>query len=110
VTENRRTYFVAAVIAIVALAQSMAAFAVSSGKTVLLEPKGASMVVFDGKMHADKGFKCADCHPGVFKMKKDGDVITMKDIQEGKFCGTCHNGTRAFNAKDAVSCAKCHKK
>jgi c(7)-type cytochrome triheme protein len=110
VTENRRTYFVAAVIAIVALALSMPAFAVPSGKTVLLEPKGASMVVFDGKMHADKGFKCADCHPGVFKMKKDGDVITMKDIQEGKFCGTCHNGTRAFNAKDAVSCAKCHKK
>lgn len=108
-TENRRTYFVAAVIAIVALALSMPAFAVPSGKTVLLEPKGASMAVFDGKMHADKGFKCADCHPGVFKMKKDGDAITMKDIREGKFCGTCHNGTKAFNAKDAVSCTKCHK-
>lgn len=109
-TENRGTYFVAAVIAIVALVLSMPAFAIPSGKTVLLEPKGASIVVFDGKMHADKGFKCADCHPGVFKMTKDGDAITMKDIQEGKFCGTYHNSTRAFNAKDAVSCAKCHKK
>jgi c(7)-type cytochrome triheme protein len=109
VTENMRTYFVVAVIVIVALALSLPAFAVPSGKIVVLEPKGAGKVVFDGKMHADKGFKCADCHPGVFKMKKDGDAITMKDIREGKFCGTCHNGTKAFNAKDAVSCTKCHK-
>jgi len=41
-------------------------------------------------------------------MKKGADAITMKDINEGKFCGTCHkDGGKAFGTKD---CAKCHKK
>jgi c(7)-type cytochrome triheme protein len=43
-------------------------------------------------------------------MKKGGDVMTMKDMEAGKFCGACHNGTKAFGVKDAASCAKCHKK
>jgi c(7)-type cytochrome triheme protein len=34
----------------------------------------------------------------------------MKDINEGKFCGTCHNGTKAFSSKDPANCAKCHQK
>ena len=100
------------IVLVVVLSFAMAAtvFAVPAGKTVEFEGKGAGKVVFDGKLHADKGFKCADCHQGVFLMKKGVDKITMKDIREGKFCGTCHNGTRAFDAKDAVSCSKCHKK
>jgi c(7)-type cytochrome triheme protein len=40
-------------------------------------------------------------------MKKGGDTMTMKDMEAGKFCGACHNGTKAFAVKD---CAKCHKK
>jgi c(7)-type cytochrome triheme protein len=31
----------------------------------------------------------------------------MKDMEAGKSCGACHNGTKAFAVKD---CAKCHKK
>jgi len=102
--------FVSALVIVVTFALAMTAFAVPAGKTVELDGKGAGKVVFDGKVHADKGLKCADCHPAVFKMKKGGDVITMKDINEGKFCGTCHNGTKAFSAKDAANCSKCHKK
>ncbi len=101
---------VLALIVVVTFALTMTAFAVPSGKTVDFEGKGAGKVVFDGKTHADKGLKCADCHPAVFKMKKGADTITMKDINEGKFCGTCHNGTKAFSAKDAANCGKCHKK
>jgi len=70
-TENRRKVFIVPVIVIVALALSLPAFAVPSGKTVVLEPKGAGKVVFAGRMHADKGIKYADCHTDVFKMKKD---------------------------------------
>jgi c(7)-type cytochrome triheme protein len=94
------------------LVLALSAYAVPSGKTVEFEPKGAAKVVFDGKVHADKGLKCADCHsaPALFKMKKGGDVITMSDINAGKFCGACHNGTKAFSAKDAANCSKCHKK
>jgi c(7)-type cytochrome triheme protein len=96
---------------IVTIAMALPAFAVPSGKTVEFTPKGAGKVVFDGKIHAEKGAKCADCHQsGLFKMKKGADTITMKDINDGKFCGHCHNGTKAFSAKDAANCAKCHQK
>ena len=98
-----------AVVATLALAVS--ASAVPSGKTVEFDGKGAGKVVFSGKAHADAGLKCADCHQsGLFKMKKGADAITMKDNNEGKFCGACHNGTKAFSTKDAANCAKCHKK
>ncbi len=69
-------------------------------------------VIFDGKVHADKGLKCPECHtnPKLFAMKKGTDKMTMADLNAGKFCGTCHNGKKAFATKDAASCAKCHKK
>ncbi len=103
--------FVLALVVVVTFAMAMTAFAVPSGKTVEFEGKGAGKVVFDGGVHAKAGLKCADCHQsGLFKMKKGGDAITMKDINDGKFCGACHNGTKAFSAKDAANCAKCHKK
>ena len=87
------------------------AFAVGPGKTVDFAGGGAGKVVFDGKAHADKGAKCADCHQsGLFKMKKGSEVLTMKNLEAGKNCGACHNGTKAFGVKDAATCAKCHKK
>jgi c(7)-type cytochrome triheme protein len=69
-------------------------------------------VTFDAKTHADKGLKCPDCHtkPKLFEMKKGKDKITMKDMNEGKFCGGCHDGKKAFSVKAEADCAKCHKK
>ncbi len=100
--------FVFAIVVVVSLALAMTAFAVPAGKTVEFAGGSAGKVVFDGKVHADKGLKCADCHPGIFKMKKGADAITMADINAGKACGTCHKeGGKAFPTKD---CAKCHKK
>jgi c(7)-type cytochrome triheme protein len=84
--------------------------AVPPGKTVeFASPKGK--VTFDGKAHADKGLKCADCHtkPKLFEMKKGGDKITMAAMNEGKFCGTCHDGKKAFSVKAPADCVKCHK-
>lgn len=102
---------VVAVVMVVTFVLSVSAFAVPAGKTVEFDGKGAGKVVFDGKIHADKGNKCADCHQsGLFKMKKGSTVLTMKDMEAGKGCGACHNGTKAFGVKDAASCAKCHKK
>ena len=83
------------------------ALAVPPGKTVEFSGGALGKVVFDGKIHADKGLKCNDCHTKIFKMKKGGDTIKMADINAGKFCGECHNGTKAFKATE---CAKCHKK
>lgn len=101
---------VLALAVVITLALSISAFAVTAGKTVEFTPKGAEKVVFDGKVHADKGNKCADCHPGIFKMKKGADIFTMKDMEAGKACGSCHNGTKAFGVKDQAACGKCHKK
>jgi c(7)-type cytochrome triheme protein len=84
--------------------------AVPSGKTVeFASPMGK--VIFDGKAHADKGLKCADCHtkPKLFEMKIGGDKITMAAINEGKFCGTCHDGKKAFSVKAQADCVKCHQ-
>ncbi|MCI4626064.1 MAG: cytochrome c3 family protein [Candidatus Magnetoovum sp. WYHC-5] len=96
-----------AVTLIVVLAFAGVAMAVPGGKTVEFEGGAGGKVVFDGQKHADAGKKCNDCHTNIFKMKKGDDKITMKDINEGKFCGTCHNGKVAFAATE---CAKCHKK
>jgi c(7)-type cytochrome triheme protein len=85
--------------------------AVPSGKTVeFASPAGK--VIFDGKEHAEKGLKCADCHvkPKLFAMKKNGDKMTMAAMNEGKFCGACHDGKKAFGVKASADCAKCHLK
>jgi c(7)-type cytochrome triheme protein len=100
---------VLAVVVLVIVAFVGSAFAVPPGKTVDYEGGGAGKVVFDGKMHADKGLKCNDCHTKIFPMKK-GMKMMMADMNAGKNCGECHNGTKAFGTKDAADCAKCHKK
>jgi len=84
------------------------AMAVPPGKTVDWDT-ASGKVVFVGKAHADKGLKCNDCHTKIFPMKKS-TKMTMADMNAGKFCGECHNGTKAFATKDAANCGKCHKK
>lgn len=95
-----------------ALVLSMgSAMAAPSGKTVEFAGGGKGKVVFDGKTHAEKGLKCADCHtnPKLFAMKKGAVKITMADIDAGKSCGACHDGKKAFKSEEAT-CGKCHKK
>jgi len=84
-------------------------FAVAPGKTVEYTQGGMGKVVFDGKVHADKGAKCTDCHTKIWPMKK-GQGIKMADMNAKKFCGTCHNGEKAFSTSKQEDCAKCHKK
>ena len=95
---------------IIAVAFVGSAMAVPPGKNV--EFKGGAMgkVTFDGKIHADKGLKCNDCHKDKtpFEMKKGTAKIKMADHNAGKLCFSCHNGTKAFASKE--NCAKCHKK
>ena len=100
---------VMAIMALTMFALIGTSWAVPPGKTVeFAGGKSPGKVVFDGKIHADKGFKCKDCHSGLFKMKKGADTITQADHKDGKFCFTCHNGTKSFAPTD--NCTKCHKK
>jgi len=98
---------VLAVCVVLALAAG-SAFAVMSGKVVVYEAKGVGKVVFDGKVHADKGLACSDCHPSPFQMKTGGDEITMDSMNKHRTCGVCHDGTKAFKADDQKNCGKCH--
>jgi c(7)-type cytochrome triheme protein len=100
---------VLAVVILVIVAFVGSALAVPPGKTVEFAGGSAGKVVFDGKVHADKGLKCNDCHTKIFPMKKGGKY-TMAEMNAGKQCGECHNGTKAFKTSDAATCAKCHKK
>lgn len=101
------TAVLAILIAVVFVGSAMA---VPPGKTVEYAGGGFGKVVFDGKSHADKGLKCNNCHTKIFQMKKGSAKMKMADINAGKFCGECHNGTKAFKSSDAANCAKCHKK
>jgi c(7)-type cytochrome triheme protein len=103
--------FVLALAAALMLAMAIQAFAVPFSRTIEYTPKGAGKVVFDGKSHAGKGLKCEVCHPGLYKMKRENGAVpvTMKEMEEGKSCGACHNGIKVFGVKDLASCGKCHK-
>jgi len=65
-------------------------------------------VTFHHGKHLSAGAKCADCHPGVFAMKKGSATLTMDAMGEGKTCGYCHDGKRAFGVTDGDKCMNCH--
>ena len=67
-------------------------------------------VIFHGDKHLKRGIKCDECHnKEMFPHKKKGaTIITMKAIKQGKLCGKCHNGTRAFGIDH--HCDRCHPK
>ncbi len=74
-------------------------------KELAYKMDGIGPAVFSHKFHA-AAFSCSDCHPRHFEMKKTQGKMTMEKINEGKFCGACHNGSIASPASD---CTKCHK-
>lgn len=86
------------------------ALAVPPGKTVEWEAVGGQgKVVFDGKLHLEKGVKCVTCHTKIFQMRKFSTKMRMDDMAAGKYCGACHNGIKAFKVDDPTNCARCHK-
>jgi c(7)-type cytochrome triheme protein len=85
------------------------AIAVPSGMTLDFSKSPTGKVTFSGKIHADAGVKCQECHnPETFPEMKQGTVeIKMEKIFAGEQCGKCHNGQRAFAAR--TDCTRCHK-
>lgn len=71
---------------------------------------GQGTVMFDGRLHASKGFRCDDCHAKLFDTKKVAH-ITMADHFTDKACFKCHNNTNATDPMAASrDCATCHRK
>jgi c(7)-type cytochrome triheme protein len=52
-------------------------------------------------------FTCTDCHNALFRTDKTNSHYTMIQMQQGKSCGSCHDGTSAFSVKG--DCVKCHQ-
>lgn len=103
--------FIFAVIMCWHLSVALHVSAVPPGKVMTWEAAGgAGKVVVDGSVHAGKGIKCMECHTRIFPMKKGGVRFTMSDMYTGRYCGECHNGSRAFSAQATANCARCHGK
>ena len=72
-------------------------------------------VVFDHWLHR-ANFTCRLCHVDIgFAMKADATDIRAVDNASGYYCGTCHNGKKAFSScekgftpKESESCNRCH--
>lgn len=91
------------------LAVFSGAFA-TSNVTLLYRGGGEGKVVFDGQLHASRGYRCNDCHT---EYKKVGALFTthktaridMATHSSGTQCFACHDGATAPN-----QCDGCHRK
>jgi c(7)-type cytochrome triheme protein len=85
-----------------------AARAAVGGGDITFSVKGAADVTYSHEFHVAKaGQKCTDCHYKIFRMAKMQNQATMIDMQNGRSCGACHNGQKAFTVK--ANCTRCHK-
>lgn len=82
------------------------ALAVYPSQTITFAGGEAGPVAFSGRHH---GQPCSSCHNRqAFPRMQQGTVtITMAAIDEGRLCGSCHNGRQAFASKD--NCQRCHQ-
>lgn len=102
----RKIAAVTACIVLMGIGSALAA--VVGGGDITLKNKGGD-VIFSHETHVD-GMKlaCTGCHDKLYTSSKRHKTVTMKQMQQGKSCGACHNGKKAFSVKG--DCAKCHKK
>jgi c(7)-type cytochrome triheme protein len=68
------------------------------------EKAGMRPVIFPHWLHRIR-YNCTVCHTGGgFKMRSGADDILMADINNGKFCGMCHNNHIAWGPEKCVMC------
>lgn len=60
---------------------------------------------FNHDLHTTIYNSCKECHPKLFLMSGGTSRITMNDIDNGSYCGACHNGDSAFPSSE---CSRCH--
>ncbi|MBE0474671.1 cytochrome c3 family protein [Rhodoferax sp.] len=63
------------------------------------------MVVFSHSTHT-QWLTCNNCHNAIFKREAGSAKITMDDIDEGKYCGVCHDKVALAQPS---GCKGCHK-
>lgn len=84
----------------------------SFGNTQIVEMEKVNQM-FSHKSHVvTAALSCDSCHPNLFERKRGaakakGDY-NMAALEEGKYCGACHNGKTAFNTTGPETCKVCH--
>lgn len=63
------------------------------------------LVVFPHSVHT-QWLVCDNCHPAIFEQEAGSAKITMAAINDGKFCGVCHD---AVAVAQPSGCLGCHK-
>ena len=85
----------------------------------VLDKKQKYSVLYSHEKHLSAGLKCEECHgktekdAKVFQKSIGANKFRMKDITEGRFCGTCHTEKPAADVTHPSfapkkNCAKCH--
>ncbi|MCA9550670.1 MAG: Ni/Fe-hydrogenase cytochrome b subunit [Myxococcales bacterium] len=77
------------------------------------EDETVGPVTFDHRTHAElKPANCATCHDGRWSLVERGKLLVDLELvhdgvlDEGKLCGSCHDGKTAFDLKE--DCESCH--
>lgn len=88
-----------------------ASMAVAAPGDIVFERKDAEMqeypvAVFPHWRHRIQ-YRCYVCHSDIFGMKKGANAPSMAQINQGEFCGECHDGRIAFST-GFEHCGKCH--
>jgi len=75
-------------------------------KEITFIEKDAGSINFSHKNHTGL-YKCGECHPLLYKTSRSKTKVSMKQMEAGKSCGSCHDGKTAFSVRE--NCATCHK-
>jgi len=82
------------------------AYAAVGGGDLTMKNEGGD-VIFSHEAHVKAAsLGCQECHPKIFLNTKNHVAVTMEQMEAGKSCGSCHDGTTAFSVKG--DCEKCH--
>jgi c(7)-type cytochrome triheme protein len=75
---------------------------------VIFENEDYGNIAFSHYQHLDiLGKDCVLCHNQVFHIDpKKNPAFSMADMEQGKSCGACHNGDKAFSVEE--NCDTCH--
>ncbi len=76
-------------------------------KELVFESKNFGPAKFSHKFHVGM-YSCKDCHTSLYNTVRSKTVVSMRKMEEGKSCGSCHDGKTAFTVKDD-KCGTCHK-
>ncbi len=86
------------------------AWAAMGGGDIDFPVQGMATVVYSHDDHVGKAkLKCSDCHYQIYTNHAQHKVVGMEGMRQGRSCGACHNGTRAFSVASQKNCVKCHK-